>query len=349
MNFRSIVIFALGACVSSFQNATAAGVSDLPIIFFHGLSENATIVDNFAANLTAEGRTIVSLSFCQSSCSFESLATQVPLAVAAVREVVTNNSAFDDGYIFLAYSQGGAISRAVMEEMDDHQVKRYISMAGVQNGIFVGPNDADTLVARGTGFLNIFLPREDIFNFSTFAPEEAYGTMQHDLVQFALENQGLQYEYSYFNLQRSPQFSSWASSNVFLPVVNNVNPCLPGNNQCIFDQRRRKANFLKVESAYFFSSPQDGVITPWQSSHFGRYSEVQSVDEIEANFKNLSIIDMKNTLEYSSDTFGLRTLDERGGLFLPTVDNITHICWVRDDGEVCSWKSAFDHIYPVLH
>jgi hypothetical protein len=94
--------------------------------------------DNFVANLTAEGRTVVSLEFYDDACSIEALVTQVPLAVQAVRCVVANNSAFDDGYIIVAHSQGGAVSRAVIEEMDDHGVRRYISMAGTQNGIFTG-------------------------------------------------------------------------------------------------------------------------------------------------------------------------------------------------------------------
>ncbi|KAJ8574903.1 hypothetical protein ON010_g4309 [Phytophthora cinnamomi] len=284
MKFCGLLLGLAIACVSSIQSVSAAtDVSNLPVFFFHGLSDDYTAGDNYVANLTAEGRTVVPLSFCDSSCSFESLVTQVPLAVTAVRETVMNNSVFDDGYIFIAHSQGGAISRAVIEEMDDHQVKRYISLAGVQNGIFNGPNDAEALASSGVSYLNYIVSAE-VFNFSKYAPEDAYGKVERDIVQFTLENPDVQYQYSYFNLQRSPQFGSWASSNIFLPIVNNVNPCLPGDNQCVFDQRRRKANFLKLESAYFFISPEDGTITPWQSSIFGRYSEVKSVDEIEKNF-----------------------------------------------------------------
>ncbi|KAG7395418.1 holo-[acyl-carrier-protein] synthase [Phytophthora boehmeriae] len=345
----SPVLAALASCVVNAQSTTCTSVSDLPVIFFHGLGFTSSAGDTFVNNLAAENRTAVSLSFCTDSCSFESLATQVPLAVAAVREIVANNSAYDNGYIFLAHSQGGTISRAVIEEMDDHKVKRYISLAGVQNGIFPGPDDADGLAAAGTGVLQHLMPRPDIFNFSAYAPEDAYGKVQRDVVQFTLENPELQYEYTYFNLLRSPQFGSWASSNVFFPVVNNVNPCLPGNDQCIFDQRRRKANFLKLESAHFITSPEDGSVTPWQSSHFGRYSEVSSIDAIKKNFSNLVVVEMKDTLEYTSDTFGLRTLDERGGLFLPTVANVTHACWVQDDND-CLVQDTYDtYVYPLLH
>ncbi|KAG6614146.1 Lysosomal thioesterase PPT2-B [Phytophthora cinnamomi] len=78
----------------------------------------------------------------------------------------------DDGYIFVAHSQGGAISRAVIEEMGGHQVKRYISLAGVQNGIFNGSNDADALTSPGVSYLNYIVPAE-VFRFRKYAPEDA--------------------------------------------------------------------------------------------------------------------------------------------------------------------------------
>ncbi|KAK1940075.1 Lysosomal thioesterase PPT2-A [Phytophthora citrophthora] len=346
MNFRHVLV-GIAASVTSIFSSSATDISNLPVFFFHGLSDDYTAGDNFVSNLTAEGRTVVSLSFCDSSCSFQSLLTQVPLAIAAVRETVANNSAFEDGYIFIAHSQGGAISRAVIEEMDDHKVKRYISMAGVQNGIFNGPNDADALAESGVSYLNFIVPAT-VFNFSKYSPEDAYGKVERDIVQFTLENPAFQYEYSYFNLQRSPQFGSWSYTNPFLPVVNNVNPCLPGATQCLDDKKRRKDNFLKLESAYFFISPEDGTITPWQSSIFGRYSEVNSVEEIKTNFSELTVVDMKDTVEYTNDTFGLRSLDERGGLFLVTTDNVTHVCWSRDSGD-CSFQDVYDtYIYPAL-
>ncbi|KAL3664171.1 hypothetical protein V7S43_011052 [Phytophthora oleae] len=130
--------------------------------------------------------------------------------------------------------------------------------------------------------------------------------------------------------------------------MNNVNPCLPGNDECIYDQHRRKANFLKVEQAHFFASPDDGVIMPWQSSLFGRYTEVDTLEGIETNFAELTIVNMTETLEYKSDTFGLRTLDKRNGIHLHEVDNIPHVCWVRDSGN-CSWATIYDqYIYPAL-
>jgi palmitoyl-protein thioesterase len=232
--FRNPFLVALAACCAGIASAA----SDLPVIFIHGVLGSYEDGDNFVANLTAEGRTAVSLEFCDDACSIESLVTQVPLAVQAVRDVVANNSAFDDGYMIVAHSQGGAVSRAVIEEMDDHRVRRYISMAGIQNGIFTGPYEADSSAAAGYTFLTALVP-EEVFNYTTFGPEDFYGKMQHDFAVFNIETPEAQYEYSQFSLARWPQFGSWSTANIFFPVLNNVNPYLPGDDQCIYDQHRQ--------------------------------------------------------------------------------------------------------------
>ncbi|EGZ10882.1 hypothetical protein PHYSODRAFT_337655 [Phytophthora sojae] len=274
--------------------------SKLPVIFFHGVFTTWEFGHNFEANLTAEGREYVALSFCDGQCSIESLLTQVPAAVKAVREVVATNPAFDDGYIIIGHSLGGPIARATIEEMDDHKAKRFISLAGLQNGQFIGPHAIDIAIEKGAPSLTSIVP-ERVFNYSAYTPEDYYGKMQKDFTLFSIENPDTQYEYAQFNVQRWPQFGSWSTTNKFLPVYNNVNPCLPGNDQCISDQQRRRANFLKLEEAHFFASPVDDAIMPWESCIFGRYSEVDTIDEIETSFMNMTAVNMTETLEYQED------------------------------------------------
>ncbi|ETL49792.1 hypothetical protein L916_00828, partial [Phytophthora nicotianae] len=288
---------------TAFALTTAAtDCSKLPVFYFHGVRGDHTNAQNFVANLTAEGRTVVALTFCEMPCSLQAIVLQVPKAITQIREVVANSSEFNDGYIFLAHSQGGTISRAVIEEMDDHKVKRYISMAGLQNGQFIGPDKVEYSIANDGPFLKTLVP-ETMFNYSAYGPEDFYGKMQKDYVLYSIENPDAQYTYSQFNVNRWPQFGSFSTANFFLPVYNNVNRCLPGDNQCIYDQKRRKANFLKLEEAHFFASPADERIMPWQSSIFGRYSEVDTIEEIETKYMNLTIVNMNETLEYTSDTF----------------------------------------------
>ncbi|OWY90626.1 hypothetical protein PHMEG_00041167, partial [Phytophthora megakarya] len=192
------VLFTLFSTAFAATSA-ATDFSKLPVFFFHGVRGNHTNAENFAANLTAEGRTVVALTFCEMPCSLEALTLQVPKAVAQIREIVSNSSEFDDGYIFLAHSQGGPISRAVIEEMDDHKVKRYISMAGLQNGQFIGPDKVELSIANDGPFLATLVP-ETMFNYSAYGPEDYYGRMQKDYVIYSIENPEAQYTYSQFNV-----------------------------------------------------------------------------------------------------------------------------------------------------
>ncbi|GMF57589.1 unnamed protein product [Phytophthora fragariaefolia] len=167
--------------------SAATDFSSLPVFFFHGVRGNHSNADNFVANLTAEGRTVVPLTFCETTCSLEAIVLQVPKAIAQIRQIVANSSEFDNGYIFLAHSQGGAVSRAVIEEMDDHKVKRYISTAGLQNGQFIGPDKVEVSIANDTPFLAALVP-ETMFNYSAYGPEDYYGKMQKDYVLYSIEN-----------------------------------------------------------------------------------------------------------------------------------------------------------------
>ncbi|KAG3162672.1 hypothetical protein PI126_g5872 [Phytophthora idaei] len=145
--------------------------------------------------------------------------------------------------------------------MDDHKVKRFISLAGLQNGQFIGPDKVEVSIANNAVFLTMLVP-DTMFNYSAYGPEDYYGKMQKDYVLYSIENPDSQYTYSQFNVNRWPQFGSFSTANFFLPVYNNVNQCLPGNDQCIYDKNRRKANFLKLEEAHFFTSPADDFIGP---------------------------------------------------------------------------------------
>uniref|UniRef100_A0A8C6UJH3 palmitoyl-CoA hydrolase n=1 Tax=Neogobius melanostomus TaxID=47308 RepID=A0A8C6UJH3_9GOBI len=61
-----------------------------------------------------------------------------------------------------------------------------------------------------------------------------------------------------------------------------------------------RKNFLRIKKLVLIGGPDDGVITPWQSSHFGFYNS------------NETVVEMRKQQFYSSDVFGLKTLDARG-------------------------------------
>lgn len=93
----------------------------------------------------------------------------------------------------------------------------------------------------------------------------------------------------------------------FLPYVNNA---LPSKNSTMF-----KNNLLKLDKMVLIGGPDDGVITPWQSSHFGYFNNVGDV------------VPLRSRDIYQEDKIGLKTLDKAGKLKILTYSNVTHLQW----------------------
>ncbi|EGZ05143.1 hypothetical protein PHYSODRAFT_342522 [Phytophthora sojae] len=304
--------------------ATGSDVSekkDLPVFFFHGLTGNSG---------------------------------EVPMVIAAVHEVVASDQRFADIYIFIGRSQGAMIARAVIEQMDDHKVHTYVSLAGGVNGIFYGPQEADrnSIHDLGAGFGAAVLP-QNLFDFTGYTPEGYRGKMQADFARRCMDPK-LQATYSYTNLGRIPVRDVWLATNEFLPMINNVNICAWFDFHCHLEKIRRKNNFLRLKEAHFFASPDDGAASPWQMGLLEHYSEVETLEELETRFESLTIVEMRDTVEYKDDTYGLRTLDERGALFRYPVPGVPHCCWLYDTPKfheegLCKFHPVFDeYVYKVL-
>ncbi|PWA15083.1 hypothetical protein CCH79_00008640, partial [Gambusia affinis] len=76
-----------------------------------------------------------------------------------------------------------------------------------------------------------------------------------------------------------------------------------------------KENFLKIQKLVLIGGPDDGVITPWQSSQFGFYDD------------NETVIEIQHQDLYLRDVFGLKTLAARGDLFFCTFPGVEHVWW----------------------
>lgn len=302
----------------------------LPAFFFHGITMNGGTAANLEKALAAQGRALVPLSFATDLDSIKSLHEQVPLAIEQIRSVVACDERFQNGYVFIAFSLGGLIARAVVEEMDDHKVHSLISLAGAQNGVFFGPQTEDAAALSGflAGFGPAAMPTKD-FDYTKYSTDPKWrGVLQADFAKLLVEHPELQNEFAFANIQRSPIANDWLSSNSFLPVINNLKKA--ESSEELADQERRKLNFLKLKAAHFFASPDDGSIAPWQSSVLGRYSEVRNAEEIRTKYEELTIVSARETKEYLEDTYGLKTLDEHGALFFHEVAGVPHTAWFQD-------------------
>lgn len=79
-----------------------------------------------------------------------------------------------------------------------------------------------------------------------------------------------------------------------------------------------KEGLTKLKRMVLVGGPEDGVITPWQSSHFAYYDD------------NETVIEMRDRDIYKDDLIGLKTLDKSGKLTLITVPNVPHYEWHKN-------------------
>ncbi|ETK70823.1 hypothetical protein L915_21848, partial [Phytophthora nicotianae] len=334
----------------------------LPAFFFHGLTGDPSNAVKYEQAFAVNDRALVALSFAPGAESVAALPTQIPKAIAQIREVVASDERFQNGYVFIGHSLGGIMARSVIEEMDDHQVHTLISLAAPQSGLFYGPQPEDTipmqvLCTMANYELQMF--PTDIFDFATYQndsnPAGLRGQAQRAFAELSVNKPELHEQFAFVNLGRFPANEVLLESNPFLPAINNVNKVDADDNQALKDAERRKQNFLKLHAAHFFGSPEDGAAAPWQTSFFGRYSYVDSLEEIETKFEDLTIVGGRDTEEFKNDTFGLKTLDERGGLFFHEVADVPHTCWITDwpllddPTKTCAFQDIFDkYILPAL-
>lgn len=196
-------------------------------------------------------------------------------------DVVSIGAAFPEGIHLLGYSQGGLIARSILQRFPDHNVKNFISLSSPQAGQY------------GSSFLHLFFPglvcetAYELF-YSRIGQHTSVGNYWNDP-----HHQKLYYKY-----------------NHFLPYVNNEKDT---NNRTMF-----KAGLTKLEKMILIGGPDDGVITPWESSQFGYYNE------------NETVIMMRNRDTYNDDSIGLKTLDTSGRLKLITVPGIPHYEWHKN-------------------
>ena len=93
----------------------------------------------------------------------------------------------------------------------------------------------------------------------------------------------------------------------FLPYVNNE---IRTDNSTGF-----RNGILKLKKMVLVGGPQDGVITPWQSSHFGFFDN------------NEEVVPIYDRPVFLNDTIGLKTLNDSGRLTILQVPNVHHFDW----------------------
>ncbi|PSN49504.1 Lysosomal thioesterase PPT2 [Blattella germanica] len=187
-------------------------------------------------------------------------------------------AAHPEGVNLIGYSQGGLVARAILERFSEHNVDTFISLSSPQGGQY------------GANFLHLIFPG--------LVCHSAYELFYSDLGQHT----------SVGNYWNDPHHQAlYREYSVFLPYVNNE---IKSVNSTKF-----KKGITKLRKLVLIGGPDDGVITPWESSHFGYYDNEENV------------VDLKNQRSYVNDSFGLRTLDEKKKLVIIEQSGVTHSEW----------------------
>ncbi|XP_034384785.1 lysosomal thioesterase PPT2-like [Cyclopterus lumpus] len=213
---------------------------------------------------------------------YDNLASLRPLW----RQVQDFSQAFDsivrkapEGVHLLCFSQGGLICRALLSVASHHNVHTFVSLSAPQAGQY-----------GDTDYLKWLFP--DYVKRTLF--RICYSSMGQKL--------------SFCDYWNDPHHRyRYLQSNTFLPMLNGERPHI--------NMKAWRENFLRIKKLVLIGGPDDGVITPWQSSHFGFYDV------------NENIVEMRNQEFYKSDTFGLKALEARGDVELCVHSGVKHVQW----------------------
>lgn len=273
----------------------------LPVIMMHGVGSTGSemLMLKHLAESLHPGTMATTLRLYEHNDNHDSLQplnVQVKGVIKGVRGLVAANpTLYANGWHMVCKSQGALICRCVLEEMNDHRVQTFISLAGPQMGVY-----GDTF------FKSKFFPHA----IQKLTKDEVYWLAYRHVIQEHL---------SVANIWRDPKHAKeFVQHNQFLPVYNGLRTSAP-------TLARYKRNFLRLNRTIFCvgsGSEYDGGIEPWQSA-------VWSYPDASGAF-----VPMEQTQEYSQDLFGLKTLDETGRLEIKVVPGASHHDWTASTNTI---------------
>ncbi|XP_045211280.2 lysosomal thioesterase PPT2-A-like [Mercenaria mercenaria] len=263
-----------------------------PVIFMHGILSDPYEADTLFQWIKQDhpGTVTFTIDMYNKLDSLVNMMEQVDQVGKVMMKFMQQHP---DGVNLICFSQGGLVCRGVLEQFS-HNVDTFISLSSPQSGQF-GDTDYVKYV-----FPNLL--RDNVYK-----------------IAYSKEGQNI----SVGNYWNDPHHQDlYKEHSEFLAVLNNDT----------FNQNSKeyKANFLRLRRLVMIGGKDDGVITPWQSSHFAFYDE------------KLNIVEIKDQKWYTNDMFGLQSLDKRGGLFIREIPGVQHTHWHS------TYSVYKDHILPFL-
>ncbi|KAM4735836.1 lysosomal thioesterase PPT2-A-like [Anableps anableps] len=261
----------------------ASGSTDgyKPVIIVHGILDGPKQFVNLSMFIEKvhPGTNVSTISLYNNNKSLMPLWTQVRDFRKAIEDIMSEHP---EGIHLLCFSQGGLICRAVLSMSPNHNVHTFISLSSPLAGQY---GDTDYLKKV----------------FPECLKKTVYLLCYNKLGQNCCFC-------SICNYWNDPHHRAcYLKGNTFLPLINGEMP-----HQHLEDWRE---NFLRIKKMVLIGGPDDGVITPWQSSLFGFYDS------------NETVVEMKNQMFYKNDAFGLKTLDAHGNISVCVQSGVKHTHW----------------------
>ncbi|XP_077363974.1 lysosomal thioesterase PPT2 [Festucalex cinctus] len=256
----------------------AAAVAYKPVIIVHGLFDSSGDFKNLQRfiNVSHPGTNVTVIDLFDRGSSLQPMWKQVDGFKAAIYPIMQNSA---EGVHFICYSQGGLICRGILSTLPDHNVHSFISLSSPQAGQY-----------GDTDYLKYLFPQ--------FVKSNLYHLCYTAIGQ----------RVSICNYWNDPHHRDmYTNSSDYLALLNSDRPN-PNSTEW-------KKNFLRIDKLVLVGGPDDGVITPWQSSQFGFFDD------------NETVVEMQRQGIYLTDIFGLKTLAARGDLILCSVPYVQHVWW----------------------
>lgn len=224
------------------------------------------------------GTTVLFLDDHQYRASAKNLWRQIKDFRSDLEDCLARNDTKDGAHL-LCFSQGGVACRALLSVMPNHNIHTFIALSSPLAGQY-GVTD------RLLKFIS-----------------KPWREFVHKVCYWVLGQQ-----ISFCEYWNDPhQREKYLKHSDFLALIN--------GDKHHKDLETWKENFLKIKKLVLIGGPDDGVITPWQSSHFGFYNSKEIVKG------------MKKQPFYRKDSFGLKTLDARGDIAVCEQSGVKHTHW----------------------
>ncbi|XP_035991400.1 lysosomal thioesterase PPT2-A-like [Fundulus heteroclitus] len=249
-----------------------------PVVIVHGIFNKPKHFETLSTFIKKvhPGTEVHTISLYNNLESLKPLWRQVRDFRKAIEEIMNKSP---KGVHLLCFSQGGVICRAVLSTSPNHNVHTFIGLSSPLAGQY-----GDTDCLRKV--------------FAHYAKKTVYIFCYNKVGQ----------KISLCNYWNDPHHrAGYLRGNTFLPLINGEKPHK--------FMKEWRENFLRIKKMVLIGGPDDGVITPWQSSHYGFYDASEDV------------VEMRNQEFYKRDTFGLRTLDARGDVSVCVQSGVEHTHW----------------------